>query len=149
MSKLTKAMCWELVVVYKDTLNQVGAAIYRKPTSNECYENRQQNDPPLCKNSDDPDAIWNVELQACMHKIPVDSSVRGSNWPKMWPERLDSPPYWLKSTETGVYGKPAPEDFADDYKHWKNVVTKSYLKGLGIDWSSVRNVMDMRSIYGG
>nr|GEV85355.1 probable methyltransferase PMT24 [Tanacetum cinerariifolium] len=149
MSKLTKAMCWELVVVYKDTLNQVGAAIYRKPTTNECYENRQQNDPPLCKNSDDPDAIWNVELQACMHKIPVDSSVRGSNWPKMWPERLDSPPYWLKSTETGVYGKPAPEDFTDDYKHWKNVVTKSYLKGLGIDWSSVRNVMDMRSIYGG
>ena len=45
-------------MVYKDTLNQVGAAIYRKPTSNECYENRQQNDPPLCKNSDDPDAIW-------------------------------------------------------------------------------------------
>lgn len=149
MSKLTKAMCWERVVIYKDRLNQVGAAIYRKPTSNECYENRQENDPPLCENSDDPDAIWNVELQACMHKILVDSSVRGSNWPKMWPERLESPPYWLKSTETGVYGKPAPEDFTDDYKHWKNVVTKSYLKGLGIDWSSIRNVMDMRSIYGG
>ncbi|PWA89759.1 ankyrin-like protein [Artemisia annua] len=149
MSKLTKAMCWERVVIYKDDLNQVGAAIYRKPTSNECYENRQKNDPPLCKNSDDPDAIWNIALQACMHKIPVDSSVRGSNWPKMWPERLESPPYWLKSTETGAYGKPAPEDFTDDYKHWKNVVTNSYLNGLGIDWSSVRNVMDMRSIYGG
>ncbi|PWA91372.1 ankyrin-like protein [Artemisia annua] len=149
MSKLTMAMCWERMVIYKDKLNQVGAAIYRKPTSNKCYENRQENDPPLCENKDDPDAIWNVELQACMHKIPVDSSVRGSNWPKMWPERLDSPPYWLKSTETGVYGKPAPQDFADDYKHWKNVVTKSYLNGLGIYWSSIRNVMDMRSIYGG
>nr|XP_043639001.1 probable methyltransferase PMT25 [Erigeron canadensis] len=149
MSKLTKAMCWELVVVYNDQLNQVGAAVYRKPTSNECYENRKQNDPPICKSNDDPDAIWNVELQACMHKVPVDTSVRGSEWPKMWPERLDSPPYWLKSTENGVYGKPAPEDFYTDYVHWKNVVSKSYLNGLGIDWSSVRNVMDMRSIYGG
>ncbi|GJZ57805.1 probable methyltransferase PMT24 [Tanacetum coccineum] len=62
---------------------------------------------------------------------------------------LESPPYRLKSGETGVYGKLAPEDFTDDYKHWKNVVTKSYLNGLGIDWSSIRNVMHKRSIYGG
>ncbi|KAD1631712.1 hypothetical protein E3N88_42515 [Mikania micrantha] len=149
MSKLTKAMCWELVVVYKDKLNQVGAAIYQKPTSNECYENRQQNDPPICESNDDPDAIWNVDLEACMHKVPVDSSVRGSNWPKMWPERLHSPPYWLKSTDKGVYGKPAPDDFTSDYNHWKHVVSGSYINGLGIDWSSIRNVMDMRSIYGG
>ncbi|KAI3686880.1 hypothetical protein L1987_80569 [Smallanthus sonchifolius] len=149
MSKLTKAMCWELVVVYKDKLNEVGAAIYKKPTSNECYDNRQKNDPPMCESNDDPDAIWNVELEACMHKVPVDSSVRGSNWPKMWPERLGTPPYWLKSTDKGVYGKSAPDDFTSDYDHWKRVVSKSYINGLGIDWSSIRNVMDMRSIYGG
>ncbi|KAJ0789590.1 putative S-adenosyl-L-methionine-dependent methyltransferase [Helianthus annuus] len=149
MSKLTKAMCWELVTIYKDQLNEVGAAIYKKPTSNECYENRQQNFPPICESNDDPDAIWNVELEACMHKVPVDSSVRGSNWPKKWPERLDSPPYWLKSTDNGVYGKPAPDDFTADYEHWKRVVSKSYINGLGLDWSSIRNVMDMRSIYGG
>ncbi|GJV32092.1 probable methyltransferase PMT26 [Tanacetum coccineum] len=65
----------------------------------------------------------NVDLQACLHKNLVDPLVLGSNWPKMWPEMLDSPPYWLKSIETGVYGKPAPKDFADDYKHWKNVAT--------------------------
>lgn len=58
MSKLTKAMCWELVVIYSDKLNQVGAAIYKKPTSNECYDNRKQNDPPICGTNDDPDAIW-------------------------------------------------------------------------------------------
>ncbi|KAI3685733.1 hypothetical protein L6452_34991 [Arctium lappa] len=149
MSKLTKAMCWDLVVVNNDKLNEVGAAIYRKPTSNECYENRQQNDPPLCENNDDPDAVWNVQLQACMHRVPVDGSMRGAKWPKRWPKRLESPPYWLKSSEVGVYGKPAPEDFTADYENWKHVVSKSYLNGLGIDWSSVRNVMDMRSIYGG
>ncbi|PWA93222.1 ankyrin-like protein [Artemisia annua] len=48
MSKLTKSM-WEWVVIYKDILNQVGSTIYRKPTSNECYENRQENDTPLCE----------------------------------------------------------------------------------------------------
>nr|GEY50182.1 probable methyltransferase PMT26 [Tanacetum cinerariifolium] len=149
MSKLTKAMCWELVVVNNDKLNEVGAAIYRKPTSNECYENRQQQEPPLCGSKDDPDAIWNVQLQACMHKVPVDESLRGAKWPETWPQRLESPPYWLKSSEVGVYGKSAPEDFTADYEHWKRVVSKSYLNGLGIDWSSVRNVMDMRSIYGG
>ncbi|KAI3671708.1 hypothetical protein L1987_52141 [Smallanthus sonchifolius] len=149
MSKLTKAMCWDLVVINNDKLNQVGAAIYRKPTSNECNENRQQNDPPLCEKKDDPDAVWNVQLEACMHKVPVDESARGSKWPEAWPQRLESPPYWLKTSEVGVYGKPAPEDFTSDYDHWKRVVSKSYLNGLGIDWSFVRNVMDMRSIYGG
>lgn len=91
----------------------------------------------------------NVQLQACIHKVPVDESVRGTKWPETWPQRLESPPYWLKSSEIGVYGKPAPEDFTADYENWKRVVSKSYLNGLGIDWSSVRNVMDMRSIYGG
>ncbi|KAK1388940.1 hypothetical protein POM88_017118 [Heracleum sosnowskyi] len=45
--------------------------------------------------------------------------------------------------------RAAPEDFAGDYEHWKRVVSASYLTGLGIDWSSVRNVMDMKAISGG
>ncbi|KAG8373652.1 hypothetical protein BUALT_Bualt11G0046500 [Buddleja alternifolia] len=149
MKKLTKAMCWELVSITKDTLNQVGIAVYRKPTSNECYEQRSQNDPPLCKDSDDPNAAWNVPLQACMHKAPIASSERGSQWPEQWPARVEKVPYWLSSSQVGVYGKPAPEDFSADYKHWKRVVNKSYLNGLGINWSTVRNVMDMRAVYGG
>lgn len=84
-----------------------------------------------------------------MHKVPTSPSQRGSKWPQVWPARLEKSPYWLLSSQTGVYGKPAPEDFAVDYQHWKRVVTKTYLNGLGIDWSTVRNVMDMRAIYGG
>ncbi|KAJ6939161.1 methyltransferase PMT24 [Populus alba x Populus x berolinensis] len=148
MSKLTKSMCWDLVVIKTDKLNGVGAAIYRKPTSNDCYNNRPQNEPPLCKESDDPNAAWNVLLEACMHKVPVDASVRGSHWPEQWPKRLEKLPYWLNS-QVGVYGKAAAEDFAADYKHWKNVVSQSYLNGIGINWSSVRNIMDMRAVYGG
>ncbi|KAG9131651.1 hypothetical protein Leryth_009408 [Lithospermum erythrorhizon] len=64
MKKLTKSMCWELVSITKDRVNKVGIAVYRKPTSNECYEQRKQNDPPLCSESDDPDAAWNTH--ACI-----------------------------------------------------------------------------------
>lgn len=149
MTELTKKMCWDLVTIKDDKLNDVGAAIYRKPTSNECYEKRPQNDPPLCEESDDPNAAWNVPLEACLHKVPVDESERGSQWPEQWPVRVEKPPYWLKSSQVGVYGKGAPEDFTSDYEHWKHVVSKSYLNGIGIDWSSVRNVMDMRAVYGG
>ncbi|CAH2080557.1 unnamed protein product [Thlaspi arvense] len=148
MKQLTKSMCWDLVQISRDKLNKVGIAMFQKPTSNECYEKRSQNEPPLCQEFDDPNAAWNVPLQACMHKLPVNASERGSQWPELWPVRLDKPPYWLIS-EVGVYGKPAPEDFTADYEHWKNVVTNSYLKGMGINWSTVRNVMDMKTIYGG
>lgn len=58
MKALTKSMCWELVTIKKDALNQVGAAFYRKPTFNECYEQREQNQPPMCKTDDDPNAAW-------------------------------------------------------------------------------------------
>ncbi|XP_047340777.1 probable methyltransferase PMT24 [Impatiens glandulifera] len=148
MSRLTKSMCWELMVIKKDKLNEVGAAIYRKPITNDCYENRPKNDPPLC-DDDTPDAAWNVPLQACIHKVAVSASERGSKWPAKWPKRLEKAPYWLKSSQVGVYGKPAPEDFTNDYEHWKQIVSSSYTNSLGINWSSVRNVMDMKAVYGG
>lgn len=62
MTALTKAICWELVATSKDKLNGVGAAIYRKPTSNECYEKRSQKEPLICQNSDDPNAAWYLFL---------------------------------------------------------------------------------------
>lgn len=58
MSKLTKSMCWELLKIGKDSVNGVSAAVYQKPTSNDCYESRTKNDPPLCEESDNPNAAW-------------------------------------------------------------------------------------------
>lgn len=149
MSKLTEQMCWKLIKKEKDTVNQVGIAIYQKPSTNECYDQRSENEPPLCEQSDDRNAAWSVPLQACMHRVPEAESERGSQWPEQWSARLEKPPYWLTSSQVGVYGKPAPEDFTADYAHWKNVVNKSYLNGMGISWKNVRNVMDMRAVYGG
>ena len=84
-----------------------------------------------------------------MHTVPVDEAERGSHWPQEWPRRLNSAPYWLNRSQMGIYGKPAPDDFVSDYEHWQREVSKSYLSGLGISWSNVRNIMDMRAVYGG
>ncbi|KMT19665.1 hypothetical protein BVRB_1g010520 isoform A [Beta vulgaris subsp. vulgaris] len=149
MSKLTKSMCWELLRIRKDKVNGVSVAVYRKPTSNNCFESRTKNDPPLCLESDDTIGVWNIALQTCIHKVPTDPSERGYHFPAKWPSRLEKPPYWLNDSEAGVYGKVAPKDFVDDYKHWKRVVAESYSDEIGIDWSSVRNVMDMKAVYGG
>lgn len=58
MGTVTKSMCWDLVVIAKDKFNGVAAAIYRKPTDNECYNRRPKNEPPMCSESDDPNAAW-------------------------------------------------------------------------------------------
>ncbi|XP_052114818.1 probable methyltransferase PMT27 [Arachis duranensis] len=147
MSALTKAMCWELVTIKNDTLNQVGAAFFRKPVSNECYEQREENEPPMCKDDDDPNAAWYVPLQACLHKLPGEKSERGAEWPEAWPERLHKAPYWLSDSQVGIFGKPLPQDFVEEDQRWKDVIDE--LSNNGVSWSNIRNVMDMRAVYGG
>lgn len=85
-----------------------------------------------------------VPLQACMHKLPADKTERGAKWPDVWPNRLQKVPYWLNNAEDG---KPSSKDFATDSERWKNVVDE--LTNMGVGWSNVRNVMDMRAVYGG
>ncbi|QCD81792.1 S-adenosyl-L-methionine-dependent methyltransferase [Vigna unguiculata] len=143
MTSLTKAICWELVTIKKDKLNQVGAAFYRKPLTNECYDQREQNQPPMCKVDDDPNSAWYVPLQACMHKLPVGNE-RGTKWPEAWPQRLQKVPEWLKDMQGG---EQLSQDFAADNERWKNVIDE--LSNIGVSWSHVRNIMDMRASYGG
>ncbi|CAD6335409.1 unnamed protein product [Miscanthus lutarioriparius] len=149
MTSLTKSLCWELTSIKKDRLNGVGVAFYRKPTTNECYEARKRRQPPMCADDDDANAAWYIRLNSCVHRVPTGPRERGARWPAEWPRRVRTPPYWLNGSQAGLYGKPAPEDFTVDHDHWLRVVDGSYLNGLGIDWSRVRNVMDMRAAYGG
>lgn len=81
-----------------------------------------------------------TSIKHCLHKAPVGIEERGSDWPEEWPKRLETFPDWLGDLQTWV---------AADYTHWKAVVEKSYLDGLGIDWSNIRNVLDMKAVYGG
>lgn len=88
-------------------------------------------------------------MKPCLHKIPEGKGARGTSWPEEWPVRVESIPSWLSTTDKGIYGKPVAEDFRVDTEHWKHVVSKSYLEGVGIDWTSIRKVMDMKAGYGG
>lgn len=60
-------MCWEVKSISKDKVNRIGVAVYQKPISNECYDTRLQNHPPLCKESDDPNAAWYLSLIPYLH----------------------------------------------------------------------------------
>lgn len=62
MKKLTKAMCWEVVSIISDKLNGVGIAVFRKPATNDCYEKRAEKSPPICPDTDDPNAAWYFSL---------------------------------------------------------------------------------------
>jgi SAM-dependent methyltransferase len=58
MAALTKSMCWEMVTRTSDTVDQTALVIFKKPSSNECYGKRSHQEPPLCEESDNPDAAW-------------------------------------------------------------------------------------------
>lgn len=147
MTALTTAMCWKRVAKFFDQSTGIGAAIFQKPTSNDCYENRKKDFPPMCDEDDKADAAWYAPMTACIHKIPDEDS-HGTEWPLKWPSRLTKAPAWL-SNQKGIYGKTAAADFQADTKNWERAVQKTYLQGLGIEWKNIRNVMDMRAVYGG
>ncbi|KAH9309304.1 hypothetical protein KI387_037215, partial [Taxus chinensis] len=146
MMDLTESMCWKLVLKTMDSTG-IGIAIYQKPTSNTCYIKRKENDPPICEDNDSPDAAWYVPLQRCLHKVPTVNSVHGSVWPPKWPLRLEEEPFWVNSTVRST--DESDRDFHKDTAYWRHIVQNQYLHGNGIDWSVIRNVMDMKSGYGG
>ncbi|XP_050363706.1 probable methyltransferase PMT28 isoform X2 [Argentina anserina] len=140
MNTLMVSICWNILAHKTDEISDVGVRIYKKPESNDLYTMRRKKHwIPLCKENENPDAAWYVPVKICLHSIPSSIEERGSEWPEEWPNRLEKYPDWLKDKDKLIA----------DTKHWKDIVDKSYLIGLGIDWSSIRNVMDMKAIYGG
>ncbi|OMO87573.1 putative S-adenosyl-L-methionine-dependent methyltransferase protein [Corchorus capsularis] len=139
MNTLTSSICWNILAHKTDDVSEVGVKIYQKPESNDIYELRRRKNPPLCTEHENPDAAWYVPMKTCLHHIPSAIEQHGTEWPEEWPKRLETYPDWVNDREKAIA----------DTKHWKDIVEKSYLIGLGIDWSTIRNVMDMKAIYGG
>ncbi|GMY28428.1 probable methyltransferase PMT28 [Fagus crenata] len=139
MTKLTASICWNILAHKTDDISEVGVKIYQKPESNDIYKLRRNKNPPLCKENEIPDAAWYVPIKTCLHTIPSSIEQHGTEWPEEWPKRLETYPDWLNDKEKLIA----------DTNHWKAIVDKSYLTGVGIDWSNIRNVMDMKAIYGG
>ncbi|CAO2833989.1 unnamed protein product [Amaranthus hypochondriacus] len=139
MTSLTASICWNVLADKTDEVAEVGVKIYQKPESNTIYELRRKKNPPLCKENENPDAAWYIPIRHCLHLIPTAIEQHGTEWPAEWPKRLESYPDWLSDKEK----------IMADTKHWKAVIDKSYLTGMGINWTNIRNVMDMKAIYGG
>lgn len=137
MIALTKSICWKVVAKTLDSTG-IGLVIYQKPVSPSCYYLRDEDKPPLCHNR--LNSSWYANLSSCLSRLPEAGKV---SWPAPWPQRLSSKPPSL-STEPD-----AEEMFYEDTKHWSALVSEVYLDGLAINWSSVRNVMDMNAGYGG
>lgn len=142
MLALTRSMCWKVVAKTVDS-SGIGLVIYQRPVSLSCYEKRKENNPPLCVKKDTRNSSWYVPLNSCLSPPPVDSSGSLVSWPMPWPKRLSSKPASL-SAESG-----AEELLYEDNKHWSALVSDVYLNKLAINWSSVRNIMDMNARYGG
>ncbi|CDP07517.1 unnamed protein product [Coffea canephora] len=139
MSKLTASICWNILADKSDEVSDIDVKIYQKPESNDIYKLRRKKVPPLCKENENPDAAWYASIKNCLHSIPSSVEERGTEWPEGWPKRLETFPDWINNREKLIA----------ESEHWKAIVNNSYLTGMGIDWSSIRNVMDMKAINGG
>ncbi|KAG0490533.1 hypothetical protein HPP92_007396 [Vanilla planifolia] len=144
MVTLTESICWKLLVKATDAAG-IGLVIYQKPVSSACYEKRKVQDPPLCIHKNRYDISWYTPLEGCLPPVHVDDSVDSETWPSSWPERLNFWPSNLLESNN-EYNKAR---YYEDTKHWKGLVSSIYMDDLSINWSSIRNVMDMNAGFGG
>ncbi|GFY82081.1 S-adenosyl-L-methionine-dependent methyltransferases superfamily protein [Actinidia rufa] len=128
MVALTESMCWNIVAKTVDS-----SGIYQKPVSSSCYEQRKENNPPVAVCDPNDKSKVNDILLAYNIFCPPASCWHGE------PVQLARP----------LAQRDAEEIFYDDTKHWSALVSDVYLEGLLINWSSLRNVMDMNTGFGG
>lgn len=139
MSDLVHRMCWKIASKKNQTV------IWVKPLSNGCYSRRDPGTrPPLCSSDDDPDAVWNVPMKACI--TPYSKKVNRAKGSELvpWPQRLIAPPPRLE--ELGISSDKYQED--TEVWHWRVIQYWKQMKSL-IEKNSFRNIMDMRANLGG
>ncbi|GAY59093.1 hypothetical protein CUMW_191960 [Citrus unshiu] len=132
MLDLTTRLCWELVK------KEGYIAIWKKPTNNSCYLNREAGTiPPLCDPDDNPD-------NACITRLPENGY--GANV-SLWPERLRTSPDRLQSIQLDAF-IARKELFKAESKYWNEII-ESYVRALHWKKMKLRNVLDMRAGFGG
>ncbi|KAL2936541.1 putative methyltransferase PMT23 [Bienertia sinuspersici] len=136
MVALTESMCWKVVTKTMSS-TKIGVVVYQKPVSPSCYMERRQQEPPMCEMG--RNMSWYSPLQKCLPQLPPEAS----SWPPVWPQRLTSKPLSLPSAPL------VEQAFHNDTRDWHALVADVYIGGLGINWSGVRNVMDMTAGHGG
>ncbi|KAL0368465.1 UNVERIFIED_CONTAM: putative methyltransferase PMT3 [Sesamum calycinum] len=99
--------------------------------------------PPLCRSDDDPDAVWGVQMEACITPYSDhDHKTKGSGLAP-WPARLTTPPPRLAD-----FGYSS-EMFEKDVELWRRRVDQYWsLLSPKISSDTLRNVMDMKANLG-
>ncbi|KAK3230543.1 hypothetical protein Dsin_002424 [Dipteronia sinensis] len=139
MEDLTTRICWELVK------KEGYIAIWRKALNNSCYLNRDAGvQPPLCDSVDNSDNAWNVDLRACITRLPENGY--GANL-TAWPARIHNPPDRLRSIKMDA-DISRNEIFRAESKYWNDIID-SYIRAFRWKGFNLRNVMDMRAGFGG
>ena len=64
-------MCWTIVAHANQTV------IFRKPVTNQCYQDRSPSaHPPLCAPQAPPDLGWKTPMEACITPLPEGERIR-------------------------------------------------------------------------
>ncbi|KAL5231285.1 hypothetical protein ABZP36_030061 [Zizania latifolia] len=134
LMNITTAMCWKLIAKHVQT------AIWIKPEDQSC---RQKNADlkllNICDSSDDSSPSWKIPLMNCVRLNKDQSNIQ------KLPSRPDRLSFYSRSLEMiGV----TPGKFAKNNKFWQDQVSM-YWSFLGVEKTSIRNVMDMNANYGG
>lgn len=138
MSALVERMCWKIAAKRNQTV------IWVKPLTNDCYlERAPGTQPPLCRSNDDPDAVYGVNMEACITPYSDhDHNSKGSGLAP-WPARLTSPPPRLSD-----FGYSS-DMFEKDTELWRKRVENYWdLLSSKISTNTIRNVMDMKANLG-
>ncbi|KAF6154765.1 hypothetical protein GIB67_032377 [Kingdonia uniflora] len=138
MSTLVERMCWKIAAKRNQTV------IWVKPLTNECYEEREPGtQPPVCRSDDDPDAAWEVPMEACITPYSNQNHRAKGSGLAPWPARLTFPPPRLSD-----FGY-SNEMFEKDTELWQQRVESYWnLLSKNIKLNTVRNVMDMKANLG-
>ncbi|XP_060186986.1 probable methyltransferase PMT3 [Lycium barbarum] len=138
MSALVERMCWRIAAKRNQTV------VWQKPLNNDCYIQRPAGtQPPLCRSDDDPDAVWGVNMEACITPYSEHDHKVGGSGLAPWPARLSSPPPRLAD-----FGY-SNEMFEKDMDTWRQRVDQYWsLLSPKISSDTLRNIMDMKANLG-
>ncbi|KAJ8899326.1 hypothetical protein K2173_018300 [Erythroxylum novogranatense] len=138
MSALVERMCWKIATKRDQTV------IWVKPLTNDCYMEREPGtQPPLCQSDDNPDAVWDVKMEACITPYSEHDHKASGSGLAPWPARLTTPPPRL--ADLGYTN----EMFEKDTEIWQRRVNNYWnLLSPKTEPDTVRNLMDMKANLG-
>ncbi|KAJ0590889.1 putative S-adenosyl-L-methionine-dependent methyltransferase [Helianthus annuus] len=134
LMNITSGMCWKLIA------RKVQTAIWIKDASQSCLEdNAKKMLVNICDSADDNTPSWKTPLRNCV--TPITTSSESQKLPPI-PQRHSV--YLERLSNIGV----TQDMFLRDTLYWQDQV-RHYWRLMNADEASIRNVMDMNSLYGG